>query len=75
MKNVLKPFLATLPMLSVYACVTTNRASLAGECAAFTNPGFAVQGKRRIDQRAVDIWLETGVVTCGWPRPKSDTPR
>jgi predicted RNA methylase len=52
-------------------CQTTGRASLAGECAVFQNPGFAVQGKRRMDQQAVDRFLETGIVTCGWPRPKS----
>jgi hypothetical protein len=55
---------------SASACQTTSRASLAGECAAFTNPGFAVQGKRRLDQRVIDHWLETGVVVCNWPRPK-----
>jgi hypothetical protein len=52
-------------------CQTTGRASLAGECAAFRNPGFAVQGKRRVDQQAIDHFLETGISVCSWPRPKS----
>jgi hypothetical protein len=51
-------------------CQTSSgRASLAGECAAFENPGFAVQGKRRVDQRVIDHWLETGITVCQWPRP------
>jgi predicted RNA methylase len=71
MKNILaKLALMMLALAALSACQSTGRASLAGECAAFQNPGFAVQGKRRIDQRAVDKFLETGVVTCGWPRPK-----
>lgn len=56
--------------LVLTGCQSSGRASLAGECAAFENPGFAVQGKRRKDQQAVDRFLETGIVTCGWQRPK-----
>jgi hypothetical protein len=69
--NVIAKFaLMVLALAALSACQTTSRASLAGECAAFTNPGFAVQGKRRLDQRVIDHWLETGVVVCNWPRPK-----
>jgi predicted RNA methylase len=76
MKNILtKLLLLAFAAAALSACQTTGRASLAGECAAFQNPGFAVQGKRRLDQRVIDHWLETGIVVCSWPRPKSDTPR
>jgi predicted RNA methylase len=63
-------FLAFIAALLLTACQTTGPASVKGECQAFTNPGFAIQGKRRMDQQAVDRFLETGIVTCGWPRPK-----
>jgi predicted RNA methylase len=65
----LKCFLGIIAAILLSGCQTTGRASLAGECAAFQNPGFAVQGKRRMDQQAVDRFLETGIVTCGWSRP------
>jgi hypothetical protein len=64
-------FLAFIAALLLTACQTTGPASIKGECQAFTNPGFAIQGKRRMDQQAVDRFLETGIVTCGWQRPKS----
>jgi hypothetical protein len=72
LKNIIvKCALLLIVAFSASGCQTTGRASLAGECAAFQNPGFAVQGKRRMDQQAVDRFLETGIVTCGWQRPKS----
>lgn len=40
-----------------------------GECRVFTNPGFAVQGKRPADQRWISKTQETGIKSCGWARP------
>lgn len=67
---IVKCVLAVVAAIWLTGCQTTGRASLAGECAAFQNPGFAVQGKRRLDQRVIDHWLETGITVCQWPRPK-----
>lgn len=48
-----------------------NAASIKGACDAFERPNGVVLGKRRIDQRQIDSWIETGVSVCGWSRPKS----
>jgi hypothetical protein len=62
----------TLTALALGGCASTRPASVAGECGVFTDPGFAVQGKGRRDQQAIDArWIEPGVASCGWPRPKS----
>lgn len=41
-----------------------------GECKAFKDPGFAVQGKRLKDKPWIGKTQETGITVCGWKRPK-----
>lgn len=72
MKNLLAKIALLLLIGATAGCVSNRPASVAGECSAFTNPGFAVQGKRRMDQQAIDArWIEPGISVCGWPRPKN----
>lgn len=40
-----------------------------GECRAFKDPGFAVQGKRLKDKQWVGASQEVGISVCGWKRP------
>lgn len=42
---------------------------LGGECRVFTDPGFAVRGKRAQDSRWIGATQEKGIEVCGWPRP------
>ena len=44
-------------------------ASLTGECSVFTDPGFAVQGKRLIDKQWIGKTQEKGIEVCKWKRP------
>lgn len=41
-----------------------------GDCQVFKDPKFAVQGKRRQDQKWISGTQETGIKVCGWDRPK-----
>lgn len=45
--------------------------SIRGACDAWEAPTQPVIGKRRIDQHWIDKAVETGIRTCGWPRPKA----
>lgn len=47
----------------------TGPASLAGECSAFTDPGFQVQGKWLKDKQWIGKTQEKGIEICGWKRP------
>lgn len=70
MRNLLAKIALLLLIGASAGCVSTRPASVAGECGVFRNPGFAVQGKRRMDQQAIDAkWIEPGVASCGWARP------
>ena len=42
---------------------------LGGECRVFTDPGFAVRGKRAQDSRWIGATQEKGIAVCGWKRP------
>jgi hypothetical protein len=65
-----KLLVLALTALALAGCASTRPASVAGECGVFRNPGFAVQGKRRQDQQAIDgKWIEPGIASCGWARP------
>jgi hypothetical protein len=44
---------------------------MGGECGAFKDPKFAVQGKRLKDKRWIGTTQETGIQVCGWQRPRS----
>lgn len=61
---------AILPLgVLLGGCPEPGPASLAGECNAFRDPGFAVQGKRLIDKQWIGKTQETGIQICKWKRP------
>ena len=67
-------FLATIGALLAVGvllggCPGPGPASLAGECNAFTDPGFAVQGKRLKDKQWIGKTQEKGIEICKWKRP------
>lgn len=66
----MKNIIAIGALLLLAACNSVGPASLAGECEAFHDPGFAVQGKRLIDKKWIGNAQETGIRVCGWKRPK-----
>jgi hypothetical protein len=51
------------------ACAGTTPATINGECQVFTDPGFAVQGKRLKDKRWIGATQEKGIEICHWKRP------
>lgn len=59
--------LAAAPFLG--GCPGQMPASVGGECRVFTDPGFAVQGRRVSDRRWIGATQEKGIEVCGWKRP------
>lgn len=59
-----------LMMLPLCGCVTAP-ATIDAECKIFSDPGFAVQGKRLKDKQWIGKTQETGISVCGWRRPKN----
>jgi hypothetical protein len=55
--------------LLLAGCHGNVPASLKGECDVFTDPGFAVQGKRLKDKQWVGKTQEKGIEVCHWKRP------
>jgi len=56
----------------VGGCASPGPASVrGGECKAFTDPGFAVKGKRLKDKQWIGKTQETGIQVCGWKRPRA----
>lgn len=51
-------------------CAASLPATTGGECRVFTDPGFAVQGKRLKDKQWIGKTQEAGITVCGWDRPK-----
>ena len=52
-------------------CQTSSApATVEAECRVFTDPGFAVRGATRVDQRWISGTQETGIRVCGWKRPQ-----
>jgi hypothetical protein len=52
-------------------CGSIGPASVGGgECKVFTDPGFAVQGKRTKDRRWIGATQEVGIQVCAWKRPR-----
>jgi len=45
--------------------------SVEGECKVFSDPGFAVQGKRLKDKQWIGRTQEQGITVCGWERPSN----
>jgi hypothetical protein len=52
-------------------CANMRPASVEGECRVFSDPGFAVQGKRLKDKQWIGKTQEQGITVCGWKRPKN----
>lgn len=50
-------------------CPGQMPASVEGECKIFTDPGFAVQGKRLKDKQWIGSAQEKGIEICHWERP------
>lgn len=64
-------FVAALAAM-VGGCAGSGPASVqGGECKAFHDPGFAVQGKRLQDKQWIGKTQETGIQVCGWKRPRN----
>lgn len=63
--------LAALPL---GACMQTFQSSVAGSCAVFERPPYAVIGKTEYDQRVADGFVESGVAGCNWRRPAPRPP-
>lgn len=57
--------------LTLAGCAGVRPASVAGECKVFSDPGFAVQGKRLKDKQWIGKTQEQGISVCGWQRPKN----
>ena len=51
-------------------CAGSMPASVDGECGVFSDPGFAVQGKRLKDKQWIGATQEKGIAICKWTRPK-----
>lgn len=66
MKRLLILLLAT-PLLG--GCMQTLKGSVAGSCAVFERPPYAVKGKTSYDQGVADNFIESGVAGCRWARP------
>jgi hypothetical protein len=47
----------------------TLKGSVAGSCAVFERPPYAVRGKTTYDQNVADNFVESGVGGCNWQRP------
>jgi hypothetical protein len=52
-------------------CASNRPGSVDGECKVFSDPGFAVQGKRLKDKQWIGKTQEQGITVCGWKRPKN----
>lgn len=55
------------PLLA--GCMQTLGGSVAGSCAVFERPPYAVKGKTSYDQNVADNFVESGVAGCSWNRP------
>lgn len=60
-----------LAALLLAGCGSNRPATiLGGECKVFTDPGFAVQGKRLKDKQWIGKTQEKGIQVCQWARPR-----
>lgn len=66
----MKIFSLMIVALALAGCAGKMPASIGGECRVFTDPGFAVQGKRVADRRWIGATQEKGIDVCGWKRPQ-----
>ena len=63
-------FIIIAAALMLGGCAGVNPATVGGSCRIFTDPGFAVQGRRTIDRRWIGATQEKGIAICGWQRPQ-----
>jgi hypothetical protein len=64
-------FILALVAVMLAGCTGIRPASVEGECKVFSDPGFAVQGKRLKDKQWIGKTQEQGITVCGWKRPKN----
>ena len=65
-------YVLILSFLFLASCASNPvPASVSGFKKVFTDPGFAVQGKRPKDQRWISKTQETGIRVLGWKRPRN----
>jgi hypothetical protein len=64
-------FILAVIAVMLAGCANMRPASVEGECKVFSDPGFAVQGKRLKDKQWIGKAQETGITVCGWKRPKN----
>lgn len=56
-------------------CATDGlKSSVAGSCAVFERPPYAVRGATQYDQDVADKFVESGVAGCNWDRPAARPP-
>lgn len=68
--NMVMPIVLLSAGLALGGCAASLPATTSGECRVFTDPGFAVQGKRLKDKQWIGKTQEAGITVCGWDRPK-----
>ena len=68
----MKVIVSILLLMLLASCAGVAPASIEGECKVFTDPGFAVQGKRLKDRQWIGKTQEKGVQICQWKRPTHD---
>lgn len=66
----MKIFLIVMMGVFLKSCGDDSPATVEGACKVFTDPGFAVRGKRPIDSRWIGATQEKGIDVCGWKRPQ-----
>ncbi len=64
-------FAVIIVAFALGGCTGIRPASVEGECKVFSDPGFAVQGKRLKDKQWIGKTQEVGISVCHWRRPKS----
>lgn len=65
----MKVIVSILLLMLLASCAGVAPASIEGECKVFTDPGFAVQGKRLKDRQWIGKTQEKGITVCKWARP------
>lgn len=65
----MKPAIIIAACVLLAGCAGSMPASVEGECHVFTDPGFAVQGKRLKDKQWIGATQEKGITICNWRRP------
>lgn len=67
--------LVALAMLLAGCATDGLKSSVAGSCAVFERPPYAVRGATQYDQDVADKFVESGVAGCNWARPAARPPQ